>query len=188
MKNFFYFFLFFLISGCEKKANEDSQGEVIDDRSWVTWDTCGQKPEDNPCNFTLKDHNGEEVELYDYYGKVIVVDLSTMWCGVCKSIAPVGERLVEEYGEENLVWLTVLVEDETGLEPEPDDLQRWIDMYGGHPPILAGNRSLIDPDAVTGYPVTGWPTLAVIDRNMTLTNGLNGWSEGYIRSWIESSL
>ena len=186
MKNLFYI-LFFILLGCEKNESGDSQAEVVD-RSWVTWDTCGQKPQDNPCNFILKNQDGDEVELYDYHGKVIIVDLSTMWCGVCKSIAPVGDALVAEYGSENLVWLTILVEDETGLTPDTDDLKRWVDFYSGSPPVLGGDRSLIDPDAVTGYPVSGWPTLAVIDRNMVLTNGVNGWSESYIRGWIEDSL
>ena len=192
MKNLLFALLVFSFFGCERpdtenSALEDTQRE-IDDRSWLTWDTCSQKPQDHPCNFELVDQNGNKAELYDYYGKVIVVDLSTMWCGVCQAIAPVGESLVNEYGDDNFVWLTILVEDETGLSPEVDDLQRWVSSYGGAPPVLAGDRSLIDPLAETGYPVSGWPTLAVIDRNMILTNGINGWSESYIRSWVEDSL
>ena len=192
MKNLLFVILFFFAAGCSAADLSVSQGEdtqaQIDDRSWLTWETCSQKPQDYPCNFQLVDQDGKEVELYDFYGKVIVVDLSTMWCGVCKSIASKGEELTADYGENNFVWLTILVEDETGLSPEVDDLQRWVESYGAAPPVLAGSRSLIDPNAETGYPVTGWPTLVVIDRNMVLTNGVNGWSESYIRTWVESNL
>lgn len=192
MKSLFFILFIISIVGCEKpdlivSSNEDTQA-AIDDRSWVTWDTCSQKPQDHPCNFKLKDQNGNEVELYDYYGKVIIIDLSTMWCGVCQTIAPIGKSLTEEYGEDNFVWLTILVEDESGLNPDPSDLQRWISEYGAAPPVLSGDRSLIDPSAETGYPVSGWPTLAIINKEMILTNGINGWSETYIRTWIENSL
>ena len=134
MKNLFFALFILSFFGCERPSTENSPVEdtqrEIDDRSWLTWDTCSQKPQDHPCNFELVNQDGNKVELYDYYGKVIVVDLSTMWCGVCQAIAPVGESLVNEYGEDNFVWLTILVEDETGLDPEVDDLQRWVSSYG----------------------------------------------------------
>ena len=190
MKNVFSFLLLlcFLSCGAAELEVEKSEDTSHAERNWETWDTCSQKPGDHPCNFKLVDQDGKEVELYDYYGKVIIIDLSTMWCGVCQQIAPKGKSLVEEYGSKNLVWLTVLIEDESGLAPDRDDLQRWVDSFGAAPPVLSGDRSLIDPSAESGYPVTGWPTLAVVNREMILTNGLNGWSESYIRSWVENSL
>ena len=188
MKSFLYILLFSLLVSCEKNVQEKDSQENKIDRSWVTWDTCGQKPMENPCNFSLKDQDGEDVELYDYHGKVIILDLSAMWCGVCKSIAPASKALVDEYGSENLVWLTILIEDEERSTPDTEDLNRWISLYGGHPPVLGGDRTLIDQDAVAGYPVSGWPTLVVINREMVLTNGISGWSEEYIRTWIEDNL
>ena len=108
------------------------------------------------------------MELYDFYGKVIVVDFSTMWCAVCVNIATEGDQLVAKYGEENVVWLTVLIENEFGNPPDVTDLQRWV--------------------ANTGYPITGWPTLVVIDRNMVLKHGISGWSEQAIDIWVSGLL
>ena len=34
----------------------------------------------------------------------------------------------------------------------------------------------------------GWPTMVVIDREMVLLNGINGWNETTVRAWVESLL
>ena len=161
---------------------------TVDDRSWVTWDECGHNINENPCNFILLDQNGDEVELYDYYGKVIVIDFSTMWCSICVNIASEGDSLVAKYGEENVIWLTVLVEDEYGNPPDQEDLQNWVNMANIKIPVLAGDRSFVDLSANTGYPISGWPTLAVVDQKMVLKHGISGWSAAAIDAWVNGLL
>ncbi len=180
-----------LLMGCPGKLDVETSEESVsetDDRSWLTWDECGQMPGENPCNFTLMDQNNNEVELYDFYGKVIILDLSAMWCGICVNIAGESESLVQDLGSENVVWVTVLIEDESGLPPDQSDLQRWESLHNASGPILAGDRSLVDSSANEGYPVTGWPTIVVIDQEMKIYNGVSGWSEELIRSWVSSLL
>ena len=161
---------------------------VVEDRSWVTWDECGQSVGENPCNFTLLDQNGDEVELYDYHGKVIVIDFSTMWCGVCVNIAAEGDNLVAKYGEDNVIWLTVLIDNEYGDPPTQEDIQRWVDMANIKIPVLAGDRSMIDSSAKTGYPIASWPTLVVIDKEMVLRHGISGWNSAAIDTWVNGLL
>lgn len=185
-------FLMSVISCSPAQLNTDTMsmdtGEEIDDRSWVTWDDCGQDVGQHPCNFTLLNHLGEEVELYDYYGKVIVIDFSTMWCGICVNIAAEGDKLVTKYGEDNVIWLTILIENQYGLPPTQEDLQSWVDMANIQVPVLGSDRSMIDYSAKTGYPITSWPTLVVIDKEMVLKHGLNGWNGAAIDAWVSSLL
>ena len=62
-------FALFLLA-CPAELEIKSTGEpAVDERAWETWDACSQEIGDHPCNFKLVDHNGEEVELYDFYGK-----------------------------------------------------------------------------------------------------------------------
>lgn len=186
----FCFLLLFLLgcSGCVSSTENDSNQSTIDDRAWETWDECSQQVDDNPCNFSLKNQHGELVELYDYYGKVIIVDLSAMWCGPCVSMAQAADPIVAEYGAENLEWLTIIIDDEQGNAPDQDDLIRWAAANNLESHVLAGDRSFIatDPDLKSGYPVSGWPTFVVIDDEMVLRYGVTGWSETMLRQLLDS--
>jgi hypothetical protein len=175
MKFLHYILLTSLFSCNPAKLNSDAEDSFskVDDRSWLTWEECGQQVGQHPCNFTLLDNNGEEVELYDYYGK---------------NIASEGDNFVARYGEENVVWLTVLVENEYGYPPTQEDLQRWVDMAGSSTPVLGADRSIIDYSAITGYPITAWPTIVVIDKEMVLKYGMNGWSSAAVDNWVGSML
>lgn len=184
--------LFSLLLACcvpnlEVETSSDSD-PLIDNRPWETWDECGYMPGDHLCNFTLLDQNNNEVELYDFYGEVIILDLSAMWCGICVNIAGTSEALIEDLGPERVVWITVLIEDESGLQPDQSDLLRWESQHGGTGHILAGSRSMIASSGNIGYPVSGWPTVIVIDQKMVIHNGVTGWSESLVRSWVTSLL
>jgi thiol-disulfide isomerase/thioredoxin len=200
--------LVFGLAGCKPKLSTDTEvtapaprvndtaQRIIDDtqppppdRSWVTWTECSQKPGNHPCNFSLMDQYEQMVDLYDFHEKVIVVDLSSIWCGVCQNIATKGEDFVADYGAENVIWITILVDGLSyGVPPSLADIQAWANNYSILGPVLMGDRSLVDLNAETGYPVTGWPTLVVIDQNMVLQYGINGWNEATIRGWVESLL
>lgn len=175
----------------ELKTSVDTAPEVPEDPyPWATWETCAHNIDDNPCNFSLMDQNGEQVELYEQYGKVIVLDFSVMWCGPCNTIAPLADAWTEEFGEDNFVWLTILVEDSSGGTIELNDLQSWAQMHGTEVPVLAGSRDMIDvtEPLEDGYPVTSWPTIVIVDRGMVLRHGINGFSESAVKGWVEGLL
>ncbi len=176
------------VNDTAQRVTEDTQPDPSD-RPWETWTECSQKPGDHPCNFSLTDQNEDTVELYDSHGKVIVVDLSSMWCAVCQNIAPKGDEFVADYGEENVIWITVLIDGLSyGVAPTLADIQAWATTFNIQGPVLAGDRTMIDLTAVTGYPITSWPTLVVIDKEMVLQYGINGWNEATVRGWVESLL
>mgnify|MGYP001168206835 CR=1 FL=1 len=184
-------FLFFLLVSCKPSKLEVEQTEsAVDYRSWETWEECSQQIDDHPCNFSLVNQHGEEVELYDFYGKIIIVDLSAMWCGPCAIMGRAADPIVEEYGAENVEWLTIIVDNEQGNPPDQDDILRWATMNNitGH--VLAGDRSFIatDEELRTGYPISGWPTYVVVNQEMVLKYGVAGWSEALLRSQIDSLL
>ena len=88
-----------------------------------------------------------------------------------------------------LFWVTVLIEDVTGSDVDVSEALQWANEYGIiSAPVLAGDRSIIDTAAETGFPVTGWPTMVIIDREMIISKGIRGWSESQMVAWIEEEL
>jgi len=175
-----FLFLFSLMS-CGPKA------------PWEKWDECGYTAEEYACGFTLTDQDGAEVELYDHYEKVIILDFSTMWCGVCQYIGNAGDAIVEEYGEENVVWITVLIDDFTGDDPDVEDLQQWADYFEIKGPVLAGSGGMLDATGADGWQVDSFPTIVVIDTELRIYSQFEGWTLGpeagqLISAWTKELL
>ncbi|MBN2799611.1 MAG: TlpA family protein disulfide reductase [Deltaproteobacteria bacterium] len=87
-------------------------------------------------DFRLLDQRGQTVSLWQFYGQVILLDLSTMWCSPCQDLAAHTEESWEAYRDQGFVYLTVLAEDIQGQDPEVDDLVFWADNFGISAPVL----------------------------------------------------
>ena len=85
--------------------------------------------------------------------------------------------------------MTVLLADTANNEPDAVDAQAWIDQYGiTSAKVLLGSTDLIgDPDE-GGYPISAYPTFVFIDRELTLYDGIYGYSETYIKERLEEML
>jgi len=142
----------------------------------VNWETCGSKEGDHPCNIIAVDHNGDEFDLYANYGSLIVVDLSTMWCGPCNSAGAHAQEVQDLYAADDLIYVTVLIENRHGVPPSADDIQEWVVNYGNTTsPVLASDRSMLVSSG-GDWELAGWPTFFYIDRNMVIRDVDRGYS------------
>lgn len=172
----------------EKKPTKIDTSDTNEDPwSFATWEECNSWPDSHPCNFSLVDQNGDTVNLYDHYGKVILIDLSAMWCGYCVNIAPKAAEWKQLYGEDKFIWLTLLVQDFDGNKPDVADLQQWSLMTNVDEPILAAG-DMIDLSGEKGYPVTGYPTIVLVNKEMVIYRAVSGWNEDIIKAWVEEIL
>ncbi|MGQ1910601.1 TlpA family protein disulfide reductase [Marinifilum sp. RC60d5] len=65
--------------------------------------------------FTLFDINGKEVSLSDFKGKMVMMDCWATWCGPCVRGLPKFNKLKEKYAGENIVFLSISVDEDVEL-------------------------------------------------------------------------
>jgi len=73
----------------------------------ATTNTSGLAPD-----FTLPVVNqngltGQKVSLASFRGKVVFLEFMVPWCVHCQNMAPILEKLYQQYGRENVVFLSV---------------------------------------------------------------------------------
>ena len=155
--------------------------------SLITWDECGYAEGDHMCDFTLKDQNGDDFNLYNNVGKPIILDYSTMWCGYCQVAAREVTEVQQRYSEHDLIYVTVLVEDSSGSSASVQNCEDWASVFGIiDAPVLAGSRDLVDLDGISGVPITGWPTFIFLQKDLKISSYMRGFSSAGLESGIQT--
>jgi hypothetical protein len=132
-------------------------------------------------DFRLVDQHGDEVSLWQFYGDVILLDVSTIWCGPCRNLAVFTEETWTEYKDDGFIYLTVLQQDNEGDPPDNDDLLFWADSFGITAPVLDdGQMTTVDRDQ--------WPTVMTIGRDMKVKRIIDPPDDAGVRDAIEALL
>lgn len=125
----------------------------------------GHKVGQYAYDFTLLNHKRKPVSLSDYKGKVVMLDLCTMWCGPCKTEAAQLEQLYQTYRAQGFVIINILTENPAGAAITPKQAAVWRKQYGMTFPVLADCFWGVY-DAYTNFPRTrSIPFNILIDKN-----------------------
>ena len=186
-------FLLGLGAGCVPDLTGEAEEPYVWTEPTNSW-PVQQPPEDLtgegffvgqvPFDFRLLDQHGDEVSLWQFYGDVILMDISTMWCGPCQQIAEDVDETWKDYAEEGFTYLTILPEDHQGGSVDNDDLNQWADNFEITSPILAdteGYGYTVEPEQV-------WPVVMLIDRKMKVLVERVSPNDHSIREAIEDAL
>jgi thiol-disulfide isomerase/thioredoxin len=93
-------------------------------------------------NFTTTDQFGNEVELYNFYGMVVLLDFSAGWCGPCRTAAAESEEMWEEYREDGFIILHAMIDNNSGSGSVSQGfLEDWADDYDIEFPVINGDQS-----------------------------------------------
>jgi thiol-disulfide isomerase/thioredoxin len=175
-------FLLSTILACVPPETQiDSAISVEGSSSSIYWDDCSYRIGNHICNLQLIDSLGQEFDLYENYGRPIIIDLSAEWCSVCRNVANQGEIFMEDWKDQDLLWVTILIENDQGLPPTATDISEWITIGNiENSTLLYGSRDLIDPTAMEGFPISGWPTYVILDKDLQIYHAFAGWSKEYM--------
>tara|TARA_Y100000289_G_C3808377_1_gene92484 strand:- start:183 stop:521 length:339 start_codon:yes stop_codon:yes gene_type:complete len=98
------------------------------------------------------------------------------------------EELQKKYGDD-IVYVTVLIENQNHNPPTKKDLEKWAEHFGIElAPVLGGSRSMMSSDSKKGWPITAWPSFFIIDQDMVLVEAFKGFYPGIIETIIIANL
>ena len=86
------------------------------------------------------DQNGDEFSLWQFYGQVVILDISTMWCAPCQDLAEEVDETWKHYQDNDLMYLTVLPQNLDGEPPTVPQLNFWTDSFGITAPVVSDDK------------------------------------------------
>jgi peroxiredoxin len=130
--------------------------------------SCSVDDKTANLDFTLMDMNGDELQLSDLKGKVILLDFWATWCAPCRIEIPGFIELFDSYEDRGLVVLGISVDDSV------ESLLLYAEEMEMDYPILIGDQR---DDVKDAYgPLYGFPTTFLINRDGNICHQHIGFS------------
>ncbi|MFT7520225.1 MAG: thiol-disulfide isomerase/thioredoxin [Kiritimatiellia bacterium] len=133
----------------------------------------------------LVDQNGDELKIWQLYGDVVLLDISTMWCVPCKKLACYAEDTGNVYAPEGFTYITLLPQNVHGQTPSVEDLNVWASNYSLTSPVVSDEDGNYSFDAV---PTGSYPTYVLTNSELVVQQRLESPSDPEIRIAIEQVL
>ena len=115
-------------------------------------------------NLHLVDQNGDEMDLYQFAGRTLILDWVGEWCAPCGTYAPYMDTLAEELGDDATV-VALMMQDRDHETADARAVERWIAEHGSRHPV-----AYIHPDDDWGWEPESWPTIMVVDDTLHVGN------------------
>jgi peroxiredoxin len=127
-------------------------------------------------DFTLKNTQGENVNLVEQRGQIIVINFWASWCGPCRKEMPMLQTLSNKYESLGVsVW---------GINVEQEN-QAGKDFLAGLNltfPIFFDSTNQI----AANYQVEAMPTTVIVDRSGQVRHIFRGYKDGYEKKYSKA--
>jgi thiol-disulfide isomerase/thioredoxin len=105
--------------------------------------------------FNLSDRSGNEIQLSNYQGKVVLIDFWASWCIPCRASFPWMNNIQSKYQEKGFEVVTI------NLDKKHSEMEHFLKSYPATFTVLH------DPKGITPikYKVKAMPTSYLIDQS-----------------------
>jgi thiol-disulfide isomerase/thioredoxin len=110
---------------------------------------------------------GQTLTLSAFHGKVVFLEFMEPWCPHCQNMAPVLEQLYTQYGQGNVVFISVAG---PWNGASASDAANFINQYGTHWNYVYDSSGTIFSE----YGVNSTPTFFILGTDGTVINMYNG--------------
>lgn len=157
-------------------ANADSSGFVAGDGSIIVLDPDERQPAP-PISGPLL--GGGSLDLAQYAGSVIILNVWASWCAPCRAEAPVLEKVWQEVKGEGVQFVGLDTRD------SPAAAQAFVDRFGVTYPNIVDEAGLLQLQFRQTLPPQAIPSTVVIDEQGRVAARLLGKvSEASLRTVI----
>ena len=127
-------------------------------------------------DFTLKSMSGENLNLTEQRGNIIVLNFWASWCGPCRKEMPILQTFHDKYTDLGVqVWgVNVEQENQAGRD--------FINNIAVDFPILFDNENSLSAQ----YQVDAMPTTVIVDRNGQVRFVFRGYKDGYEKKYAKA--
>ena len=132
----------------------------------------------------VPDQHGDDVALWQFYGRVWVLDVSTMWCAPCQELARGLPEVMVHFADEEFSYVTVLAEDLGSDVPDQAELTEWATTFEITQPVLADEVGFTSGIVRNGV----YPAVLVVGRDMVVQTRLDVPSDEAIVEAVEGEL
>jgi thiol-disulfide isomerase/thioredoxin len=101
-------------------------------------------------NFTIADLNGQEVDVSEFKGKVIFLNLWATWCGPCRAEMPSIQKLYDNVDHDKIVFVMLSLD----TEENKGKIGRYIKDQGFSFPVYRPNSAMPNQLRVSTIPTT----------------------------------
>jgi thiol-disulfide isomerase/thioredoxin len=138
-----------------------------------------------PHDMCMLDQHGDMVSLWQFYGEVILLDISAEWCAPCQELADGVEETWKDFEDQGFIYITLLTEDNFSEIPEQEVLLDWATSHNITAPVLSDSENYkqqLVPDGA-------YPRLMLIDRTMTVQiDKINPATEEVIHQTVQDAM
>ena len=139
------------------------------------------------ADLTFSDQRDEPLNLYQFFGYVILIDFSAGWCMPCRQAAETAQALWTSHRDDGFIIVHLLTEDNRpGSTTTLELLTSWATTYGISFPIVRqeGNQGYEAFQTSEDYN-GALPFLVLVDRDMRIDSTYGGNQEAAIDARIE---